>query len=443
MGPQSHLMLRSLSISLAVVLVALPWAAPVDSQEAPNGPDRPNVFFDCDGPNCRFEYYRTEIDWVNWVRDGADADVHVIMTSSSTGAGGREYLLDFMGLEGIERSVVYEDQLRVQTLPTDTEREALDAVSHGLGLGLAQYSNSVGYRGIVNLVASGGGGGARPRMVSEAQSEDPWNLWFFRLNGNGNLSGESTRESVRLNSSLSASRVTPTWKINLRGNVNVNRVEVELDDGTFTDKRTDWGFNQLVVYAFTDNWSVGLQGQAARMTRFNQDFRIEVTPALEYSYFPYEEATRRSLTVFYKIGPAYRDYREETVFGELSETRFEQAIEVEFSQRQTWGEASFRVLGSHFLHDFARNNLSIRGDVDFRIVRGLSLSFRGNIAWVDDQIYLSAGGVTDEEALLQLRQRGTDFNYGMSLGFSFQFGSIFNNVVNNRFRGAPGVGRFF
>ena len=49
-------------------------------------------------------------------------------------------------------------------------------------------------------------------------------------------------------------------------------------------------------------------------------------------------------------------------------------------------------------------------------------------------------GVTDEEALLRLQQLETDFEYGVSLGFSFQFGSIFNNVVNNRFRNAQGFG---
>ena len=53
---------------------------------------------------------------------------------------------------------------------------------------------------------------------------------------------------------------------------------------------------------------------------------------------------------------------------------------------------------------------------------------------VNDQIYLAAEEATDEEALLQLQQRATDFDYRMEVGFQFRFGSIFNNVVNNRFR---------
>ncbi|MGI9628202.1 MAG: hypothetical protein ACR2QM_15320 [Longimicrobiales bacterium] len=429
----------------SLALCALLWSALAPSQSAAQGRivGRPNVFFDCDGRNCRSEYYRTEINWVNWVRDRTFADVHVIMTSTSTGVGGQEYQLDFSGVEAATGTVIYEDQLHMQTLPTDTERESLDAIAHTLALGLARYANTTGYRNVVTIhPVDVDSTRAEQGIVSDNEVNDPWNLWFFRLNGNGNLDGESTSQTVRLFSSFSASRVTPTWKLNFRTNANLNRVEFDLDDGTFTNRRTDWAFNQLTVYAFTDHFSVGLQSQAARMTRFNQQFRFEMTPAVEYSYFPYEEATRRALTVYYKIGPAYRDYIEPTVFGETSETRFEQALEIEFSQRQTWGEASFRVLGSHFLHDFDRNNLSVEGDLDFRIVRGLSIRFQGEVGFVDDQIYLPAEGVTDEEALLRLRQQATDFNYGISVGFSFQFGSIYNNVVNNRFRGAPGA-RFF
>ncbi|MDA0313261.1 MAG: hypothetical protein O2992_14245, partial [Gemmatimonadetes bacterium] len=242
------------------------------------------------------------------------------------------------------------------------------------------------------------------------------------------------------NGSLSANRVAPTWKLNFSGNMSYNRVEVDLEDGQFINTRTDWGFNPLIVYSIADHWSIGLQGQMGRMTTFNQNFRIEVTPAVEYSFFPYDEATRRAFTLFYKVGPAYRDYIETTIFGEDSELRYEQSLQVQLSQRQQWGDASVSITGSHFLHDFQRNNLAMRGDINFRIVRGFSVNARGDIAWVDDQLYLSADEATDAEALLRLQQRATSFNYGITVGFSIQFGSIFNNVVNNRFPNRFGQG---
>ncbi len=406
---------------------------------------RPNIFFDCEGRDCNSQYYRTEIDWVNWVNDQEVSDVHVIMTSTNTGVGGREYRLDFIGREELAS---YEDQILWQSLPTDTDRERLDGVTHVLGLGIARFATVAGYRDLVSLrgpdpESSIGG----RRVVSQAEVDDPWNLWVFRLNGNANLDGEELSSTRRFNGGVNASRVTPLWKINFNSNVNYQRREVELEDGTFSDTRVDWSVNPLVVYSLADHWSVGLQGQVARQTRFNQGFRWEATPAIEFSVFPYDEATRRAFTFGYKVGPAYRDYIEETVFGEESELRFEQSLEIELSQRQTWGDAGLTLRGSHYLHDVGLYNVSLRGNIDFRITRGLSVNARGNVGWVEDQIYLSAQGATDEEALLELRQRGTDFNYGMSVGFSFQFGSIFNNVVNNRFRGVSGFGggfgRFF
>jgi hypothetical protein len=422
-----------LLLGLAAVLAG---AAPLAAQ---NGTERPSVFFDCDGRNCNFDYYRTEIGWLNWVRDRADSDVHVIMTSTQTGAGGREYQLDFLGVTGPEG---YEDQFRVRTLATDTDREELDAIAEALALGIARFAATAGYRGLVSVqgAATPAGDQTPGRLVSQDEVDDPWNLWSFRINGNGNLDGESTRDNTRLFFNFNASRVTPTWKLNFGGNTFYTHLRRELSDGEFVDNRTDWGFNQLVAYALADHWSVGFQGRFARMTQENQDFMASINPAIEFSVFPYAEATRRSLTVFYEIGPTYRNYIEETVYGYADETRFEQSIEVDFSQRQPWGDASVSIEGSHYLHDLALNNLSLRGDINFRVVRGFSVNARANIGWVNDQIYLSSEGVTDEEALLDLRRQGTDFSYGVSLGFSVQFGSIYNNVVNNRFRGAGGFG---
>ncbi len=56
------------------------------------------VFLDCPDTFCDFDYYRTEITFVNWVRDRQFAQVHVLVTTQRTG-GGQEYTLSFIGLE--------------------------------------------------------------------------------------------------------------------------------------------------------------------------------------------------------------------------------------------------------------------------------------------------------------------------------------------------------
>ncbi|HXH63735.1 MAG TPA: hypothetical protein VNG95_06090, partial [Gemmatimonadales bacterium] len=46
------------------------------------------VFFDCPGfgSGCDFDYLRTEITYVNWVRNREDAQVHVLISLLNTGS---------------------------------------------------------------------------------------------------------------------------------------------------------------------------------------------------------------------------------------------------------------------------------------------------------------------------------------------------------------------
>ena len=78
------------------------------------------------------------------------------------------------------------------------------------------------------------------------------------------------------------------------------------DEPDFRDERTDWSMNGLAVYSIAPKVSVGARGEVRRIVSANQRFRWELTPAVEYSFFPYEEATRRSLTrPNARIGPLW------------------------------------------------------------------------------------------------------------------------------------------
>jgi hypothetical protein len=423
-------------LSLVVLITALTVpSAPAQAQDALLV--APRVFLDCRGRDCNSTYFRTEITWVTWVRDQRDAHVHVIWTSQRTGVGGQEYILDFTGSEAYPD---YEAQSRYQSLPTDTQRERLDALTLTLGLGLATFATESGFRNLVQVDGLGTAGAADAAalagVISAEQAADPWNLWVFRVNASGSYDAESAQESRQLRTGFNASRVTPTWMQNYSGNINTRRQEFELGDGSrFIDDRYDWSVNWRVVYALAEHWSTGVRGNVGRNTRNNQTFWGQMNPAVEYSFFPYEEATRRSLTAFYEIGPVYREYFEETLLGETEEILGQHALTLDFSQRQAWGNANVRLSGSSYLHDSKLYNISLRGNLSFRIVRGLDLNVGARYSKVADQIFLSGGDLTDEERLLELQTQQTDFETRLDFGFSYQFGSIFNNVVNNRFPG--------
>jgi uncharacterized membrane protein YgcG len=423
-------------------LALLPLLAtvhPVVAQQAPQAA-RPRIFLDCNAPNCNNQFFRTEITWVNWVNDRAVADLHVIVGAVNAGGGGREYQLDFIG---VSTTLPYEEQLRYNQLGTDTQLETQDGLTVALALGIAQWAYTHGYRGLVNIepVDPELGSGNTQRLVSREEVDDPWNLWVFRLNGNVNRFAEETSKNWQFNGGFNASRVTPTWKINTSAFGNYRRIYRQLSGGReFRDYPLDWRVGQLVAYAIADHWSVGLTGQVSRQTQSNRQIQAGVSPALEYSFFPYEEATRRSLTVFYTVGTVWQDYIEQTIYEKYYEIRYEQSIQLSFDSNQPWGNAGVSLRASHYLHDFDLYNRSLQGNVSYRITRGVNVFANGNISWLTDQIYLPRGGVTDEEALLNLRRQATDREYGFSVGLGFQFGSIFNNVVNNRFTGIQGFG---
>jgi hypothetical protein len=421
---------------LASLATWLVLAGPLAAQA--NG-TRPRIFLDCNAPNCNGQFFRTEIDWVNWVNDRAVADLHVIIGAVNSGGGGREYQLDFIG---VNTTLPYEEQQRYNQLATDTQLETQDGLTLALGLGIAQWAYSHGYRRLVNIEALDPelGGEAPQRLVSQEEVDDPWNLWVFRLNGNVNRSSEETSKNWQFNGGFNASRVTPTWKLNTNSFLNYRRIYRKLSSGEFRDYPLDWRVGQLVAYSIADHWSVGATAEVARQTQNNRQIQLTFNPTIEYSFFPYEEATRRSLTLFYAIGPVWQDYFEQTVYEKYYELRYEHSLELSFDTNQPWGNAGVSIRASHYLHDFDLYNRSLQGNVSYRLTRGVNLFANGDISWLTDQIFLEAEGATDEEALLNLRRQATDKQYSFSVGIQFQFGSIFNNVVNNRFTGIQGFG---
>ena len=341
-------------------------------------PSCPECSSTAGAPAATGTYYRTEIDWVAWVRDQRDAHVHVIVTSQQTGVGGREFILDFIG-NGTYQD--YEVRSLYQSLPTDTVREDLDGVSLALGLGLAQFATQSGFRDLVGLTGLArvdevsANLDARPEgVLSPDEVQDPWNLWVFRLNAQGDVDSESAQQRVRLQAGFRASRVTPVLESAIQLQLHLPGAGIR-PLGRLDLPGRPLRLEPVVpcVYALAESWSVGFTGNVGRNTSRNQSFWGQWNPAIEYSFFPYEEATRRALTAFYQIGPVYREYIVETVFQETEELRYEQQMTLEFSQRQTWGDASIRIRGSAYLHDSSRNNVSTRGDLSFRIARGLDL----------------------------------------------------------------------
>ena len=301
-------------------------------------------------------------------------------------------------------------------------------------MGLARYSVLAGVGEGLEVQRSGESRGLTDRLVTGDEVEDPWDFWVFNVGLNGNYDEESSEKETRIRGNLSASRTTPTWKFRLSGFGSYSREELELSDSsTVVDKRDNWNLNQEIVYALADHWSVAFESETSASTRSNQDLGVEVGPGIEYSLWPDEEAPRRSLTMTYRVNVQYFDWEEETEFRKLTETRPGRRVEARLFQRQTWGDSWLAVEASSFLDDVDQNRVEVNGNVSIRVFRGLRFNAGGSWERIRDQIFLPLEGLTDEEILLRRRERASDYSFYLRAGFSYRFGSIFNNVVNNRF----------
>jgi hypothetical protein len=390
---------------------------------------RLRVFLDCQ-TFCDESYIRTEILWVDWVRDREVAGVHVLVTSEGTGGGGRRYRLDFLGrgpLEGLDR------RLSFSSSGDATDDEVRQGVTRVLGVGLVGYAGetpeadrlSVAYRALEP--------GAVGSEALAGSVDDPWDFWVFRLGLNGNLGGESQTRYAYWNGTFSANRTTEAWKVNARAAFSRDENEYELTQGKERYVTEDWNLEGFVVKSLGEHWSAGVRSGTGSSTYLNQHFRWSLHPGVEYDLFPYAETTRRALTFQYLVGLDHWDYEEETVYDRTSETRASHSLTVGLDLTQPWGQSDVALRGSQYFHDTSKYSVTLSGRVEWRIVRGLSFNVGGRYSWIRDQLGIRKGDLEDDEILTQLRELETDFRYFTFFGISYRFGSIFNNVVNPRF----------
>jgi hypothetical protein len=402
------------------------WGAPGEAQEPDDGAEALRVFLDC-GRACDRDYLRREITFVNYVRDRRDAQVHVLVTTENSG-GGTQYTLDFIGLEEFADNDVRHAYSQSRT---DTQDETRAGIAQVLRVGFLHYIIETPLAYDIEIGTGDGGGQRRPMMAQP--EDDPWNFWVYRFNTNVRASGESSRTQQNYNGSASANRTTEQWKISAEVEGSYRESVTELSSGDFTSVTTRYGLDGQVVKSLGEHWGASIRGGMSASTFLNQDQRLAVFPGIEFNVFPYSESSRRSLTVSYEAGVESFDYEQETIFGKTEETLGSQQVEATFDFEQPWGDSRIRARYNSFLNDFGKYSTSVFGNLSFRVVRGLSLNLNASTSLVRDQLHLAKEDLSDEEILLEQRQLATDSRYSISFGFSYTFGSIFNNVVNPRF----------
>lgn len=311
------------------------------------------------------------------------------------------------------------------------------ALIQSFALGLARFASATPIGSQLRVTAP-----ATPPPSKAASTDDPWDYWVFRTNVNLNLNGEASSSFTNLNANQSANRTTDAWKINLGGGISHNESRYELSDGgEFRSTRKSWNVNALAVKSLTGRWSVGGKALASRSTFLNQKLAARIAPGIEFNFFPYSQSSERSLIVQWTTGITRFRYDAVTIYGKMDETKWDQALLAELDLRQPYGTIGVSMQFANYLDDPEFNRVEIEANTDIRISRGFSVRLNGNYQLVHDQLYLKRGEASNEEIIARQQQLKTSFRYFASVGLTYRFGSINNNVVNTRFGG--GQGGFF
>lgn len=416
---------KLLKASIAAVIFGLFCGLPAVSQDLPEAVDRikqeaPKVFLDCH--QCDMDFIRTEITFVNFVRDRKQADVFVLVTVQTTAGGGREYSLSFIGQNGY---IDIRNTLKYISNQGNTDDDLRRGMVRVLKVGLVPYAAKTAVGDYLNVNFE--------RKLSPLAVADKWRSWVFNVGVNGNLNGEQSKNFSSLNGHISINRVRADSKLRMGFSANYQASDFLVDEEKISSSTDSQSFSGLYVVSLDDHWSAGSWLSFYSSSYNNIAYSIGSAPAVEYSFFPYRDSTRRQLRLLYRVGLSFNKYEEETIFDKMKQNLLAQTLTMTFEIKEPWGNISSSLQGSHYFHDLSKNRLEFWGGLSLHLFRGLSIGLNGQYSRINDQLSLPKSGASLEEILLQKKMLATNYHYGISVGLSYTFGSIYSNIVNPRF----------
>ena len=410
--------MKKLTILILLTVFSLAVFAEEDpaAKKKPRRKDAINVYME-EASN----YMKREVPFINYVRDIQDADLIVLGTYQSTGSGGGEFTFF---VEGQNKYASVKDTVRFNTYPDDTDEQVRQKGVRVLKMGLMRYIMDTPLADFVDIQFT--------EPIEEEVNMDKWDNWVFTTSLNGSIQGQQAADAQALGGAFNAGRTTNKWRLSTGLIYNTSKTEYDYGGVKATDKRKDSRVYGDAVKSLGEHWALGASSDVFKSIYSNYDLGFTVGPAIEYDIYPYSESTRRIFRIFYVMNYAYNDYADTTVFLKTEETLWSHRLQTSYTSFQNWGTVNFTAGWSNYLHDFELNRLSIGAYVSIKVAKGLTFNMQGGYQFIHDQISLRKGDASVEDILLNRKELSTTYQYQTSVGITYRFGSIYNNIVNPR-----------
>ncbi|MCF8226306.1 MAG: hypothetical protein K9J30_10550 [Bacteroidales bacterium] len=414
--------------SLIVYLFIFIHSIPLSGQEYSNIPapdsSRLKLYMDC--RDCDFSFFRRNLPYVDFVRDQKSSDLHLLVTEQRTASDGRAYGLNFIG-SGAFKDLHY--KLVTISPQSDTELQTWNRLLKTTRAGLMPFITRTDDIEKLDISYFNDSTIADP----DQKNFDNWNYWVFRVAAGSDFETEESKDEFSIRGRFDLDRITE--KLKFRADISYYRNIERFNDNSeiIESLREEIDSDAEAVFSLSPHWSAGIFNEIRTSTYQNIDLSHRLGPAIEYNIFPWDKSDRKIFSLGYHIQYHYYDYMDLTVYDELQELRLSESLRLTFILREPWGEVETRIEGAHYFHDLSKNSLTIDSELSVNVTKGLSFYVEVNAGLIHDQLYLPAGEVTLEELLLRQRQLQSDYEFSAEFGISYTFGSIYNNIVNQRF----------
>ena len=383
-----------------------------------------------EGEVIDFDYLRSNISFVDFLNDSYSSDVHIVVSQKSTGSGGKHYYISFTS---VTIKSINNLMLSCITSSHDTQDDVRLKFSNTIITGLLVFANEKQLQYQVNVIDS-----LSDTFIlsSLTDTTDPWNNWVFNIGINGGIDAEEQKQNYEYESSLEVNRITEYLRI--RNEYSFSREESYISKYQDSTRvvlyalNQKQGFKSRIAQSLTSHWSAGIFLQGYQTSYRNTKFNASVRPAIEYNFYPWQQIHQRIFTAAYYVGPSFYKYYETTIADKTSELLWIQSLKIDLEKIETWGEIEIWLEAEHFFPGRKHFAFEIGTELSIKLAKGLFLDFSFEMEKIKNQFYLPASELSDEELLLDIRKLPTSFEFSGDIGIRFQFGSVYNNVVNQR-----------
>lgn len=386
-------------------------------------PSAPKFFLDCE--ECDFTFVRQKLPFITFVRDPKLADIHLLVSHSETGSGGKKFFLNFIGL-GIFADQDY--QYEFFASQSDTEDDIRKGLLNFFKAGILPYYSKTTFLKTLEIDIK-----EKSEKTSIQLQDDPWKKWVFQIESGGEFQKEKSQNEYSVQTEIRIDKITEAWKTRMEASYEIKR-ENYFDNGErFTNKQDEKQIQANFIKSLSSRWSLGAFAEYSANTYLNILNSFGFDGAVEYNFFPWADSNRRFFSLSYAAGLQSFNYKEETIYSKMSETLPFEAARLRLELVQSWGTVETSLEGRHFLTDFSKYRLTLDSEFSVRLTKQLSVYSEIQSEIIHDQLYLPKGDSSVEDLLLKRRKLATTYEISGEMGIRFTFGSIFNNVVNERF----------